>query len=82
MESVRGKRISVLLYDTQIDFLRNLAKRIEEEGPKKMSRSQIVKVLTKILTCMKPEIRECRSEKEIEKELIRCLKQALKELER
>jgi hypothetical protein len=59
-----------------------LAKRIEKEGPKKMSRSEIVKVLMKTLTCIEPEIGECRSEKEIERELLKCLKKAVRELKR
>lgn len=76
------KQSSVLLQKTQIDFLRNLAKRIEKEGHKKMSRSKIVKVLMKTLTCIKPDIGECRSEKEIERELLKCLKKAVRELKR
>jgi len=59
-----------------------LAKRIEKEGHKKMSRSEIVKVLMKTLTCIKPDIGECRSEEEIERELLKCLKKAVKELKR
>jgi len=76
------KQSSVLLQKTQIDFLRNLAKRIEKEGHKKMSRSKIVKVLMKTLTCIKPDIGKCRSEKEIERELLKCLKKAVRELKR
>jgi len=78
----KAKQSSVLLQKTQIDFLRNLAKRIEKEGHKKMSRSKIVKVLMKTLTCIKPDIGECRSEKEIERELLKCLKKAVRELKR
>jgi len=59
-----------------------LAKRIEKEGHKKMSRSEIVKVLMKTLTCIKPDIGECRSEEEIERELLKCLKKAARELKR
>ena len=76
------KQSSVLLQKTQIDFLRNLAKRIEKEGHKKMSRSKIVKVLIKTLTCIEPDIDECRSEKEIERALLKCLKKAVRELKR
>ena len=82
MISRKVKQTSVLLQKTQIDFLRNLAKRIEKEGHKKMSRSKIVKVLIKTLTCIKPDIGECRSEKEIERELLKCLKKAARELKR
>jgi len=78
----KAKQTSVLLQETQIDFLRNLAKRIEKEGHKKMSRSEIVKVLIKTLTCIKPDIGECRSEEEIERELLKCLKKAVRELKR
>jgi len=76
----KAKQSSVLLQKAQIDFLRNLAKRIEKEGHKKMSRSEIIRVLMKTVTCIKPEIGECRSEKEIERELLKCLKKAVKEL--
>jgi len=69
-----------LLRETQIDFLRNLARKIEKEGHKKMSRCKIMGVLTKTLTCIKPDIGECRSEKEIERELIKCFKKAVEEL--
>lgn len=82
MISRKVKQTSVLLQKTQIDFLRNLAKRIEKEGHKKMSRSEIVKVLIKTLTCIKPDISECRSEEEIERELLKCLKKAVRELKR
>jgi len=82
MISRKVKQTSVLLQKTQIDFLRNLAKRIEKEGHKKMSRSEIVKVLMKTLTCIKPDIGECRSEEEIERELLKCLKKAARELKR
>jgi len=78
----KAKQTSVLLQKTQIDFLRNLAKRIEKEGHKKMSRSKIVKVLMKTLTCIKPDIGECRSEKEIKRALLKCLKKAVRELKR
>jgi len=79
--SSRMKRTSVLLYQKQIDFLRNLCKRIEKEGHKKMSRCKIMNVLTKTLTCIKkPDIRECKSEEEIERQLLKCLKKAVKEL--
>lgn len=80
MTSGRAKQTSVLLEKTQIDFLRNLTKRIEKEGHKKISRSKIMKVLTKTLTCIKPDIGECKSEEEIERELLKCLKKAVKEL--
>jgi len=33
----RGKQTTVLLREVQINFLRNLAKKIEKEGHKKMS---------------------------------------------
>jgi len=82
MISRKAKQTSVLLQETQIDFLRNLAKRIEKESHKKMSRSEIVKVLIKTLTCIKPDIGECRSEEQIEKELLKCLKKAVRELKR
>jgi hypothetical protein len=82
MTSGRAKQTSVLLQETQIEFLRNLAKRIEKEGYKKMSRCKIVKVLTKTLTCIKPDIGECRSEQEIERELLKCFKKAVRELKR
>ncbi|MFB0527677.1 MAG: hypothetical protein ACETVT_02225 [bacterium] len=78
----KAKQTSVLLHEAQIDFLRNLAKRIEKEGHKKMSRCEIMKVLMRTVTCVKPDIRECRTEKEIERELLRCLKKAVKELKR
>jgi len=79
MRPGRGKQTSVLLKGEQIDFLRNLAKRIEEEGRKKMSRCKIMEVLTKTLTCIKPEIGECRSEEEVERDLLKCLKKALRQ---
>jgi len=41
-----------------------------------------MKVLTKTLACLKPEIPECRSEQEIERELLKCLKKELKELKK
>ncbi len=82
MISRKAKQTSVLLQETQIDFLRNLAKRIEKEGHKKMSHSEIVKVLIKTLTCIKPDLGECRSEEQIEKELLKCLKKAIRELKR
>lgn len=82
MISRKVKQTSVLLQKTQIDFLKNLAKRIEKESHKKMSRSEIVKVLMKTLTCIKPDIGECRSEEEIERELLKCLKKAVRELKR
>ncbi len=83
MISRKVKQTSVLLQKTQIDFLRNLAKRIEKEGHKKMSRSEIMKVLMKTLTCIRrPDIGECRSEKQIERELLKCLKKAVRELKR
>jgi len=79
MRPGRGKQTSVLLKGEQIDFLRNLAKRIEEEGRKKMSRCKIMEVLTKTLTCIKPEIGECRSEEEVERDLLKCLKKAVRQ---
>jgi len=78
----KARQSSVLLQKTQIDFLRNLAKRIEKKGHKKMSRSEIMKVLMKILTCIKPDVGKCRSEKQVEKELLKCLKKGVKELKR
>ncbi|NIM02789.1 hypothetical protein GTN66_01355 [bacterium] len=78
----KAKQTSVLLQKAQIDFLRNLAKRIEREGHRKMSRSKILKVLINTVTCIKPEIRECRTEEEIERELLTCLKKAVRELKR
>jgi len=75
------KRTSVLLRQKQIDFLNSLAKKIEEEGHKKMSRCKIMKVLTNILTCIKMrDVPDCRSEEEIERELLKCLKKGVKEL--
>jgi len=75
------KRTSVLLYEKQVDFLKNLCKRIEKEGHKKMSRCKIMNVLTKTLTCIKmPEIHECKSEEDIERHLLKCLKKGVKEL--
>lgn len=79
----RGKRTSILLEKKQIDFLESLCKRIEEKGQMKMSHCQIIKVLTKTLACIrKPDIRECRNEEEIEKELVRCLKKGVKQLKK
>jgi len=80
MKSGRAKQTSVLLQENQIDFLRNFAKRIEKEGRKKMSRCKILEVLTKTLTCIEPEIGECRSEEDVERALLKCLKKALKQL--
>jgi len=75
------KRTSVLLEEKQIDFLNPLAKKIEKEGHKKMSRCKIMKVLTKTLTCIKkPDIRQWRREEEIERHLFKCLRKAVKEL--
>jgi dynactin complex subunit len=78
----KAKQSSVLLQKAQIDFLRNLARRIEKEGRKKMSRSEIMKVLMKTVTCIKPDIGECRTEEEVERELLKCLKKAVRELKR
>lgn len=78
----KTRQSSVLLQKAQIDFLRNLAKRIEKEGHKKMSRSKIIRVLMKTVTCIKPDVAKCRSEKEIERELRKCLKEAVRELKR
>ena len=78
----KTKQSSVLLQKAQIEFLRNLAKRIEKESHKKMSRSEIIRVLMKTVTCIKPDVGECRSEKEIERELLKCLKKAVRELKR
>ncbi|MCJ7646425.1 hypothetical protein MUO65_05950 [bacterium] len=56
---------------------------IEEQGQKKMSRCKIMKVLTKTLTCIKKlDVRKCRSEEEIERELLRCFKKAVTELKK
>jgi hypothetical protein len=75
------KRTSVFLEEKQIDFLDSLAKKIEKEGDEKISRCQIMKVLSKTLTCMeKAKICKCRGEEEIEKELLKCFKKAVKEL--
>jgi len=82
MTSGRPKRTSILLRETQIDFLMNLARKIEKEGQKKISRCKIMEVLTKTLTCIKPDISECRSEEEIERELLKCFKKAVRELKR
>jgi len=76
------KRTSVLLEEKQIDFLNRLAKKIEKESHKKMSRCKIMKVLTKTLTCIKPDVGECRSEEEIERQLLKCLKKAVTELKK
>ncbi|MDH5661824.1 MAG: hypothetical protein OEY92_02390 [Elusimicrobiota bacterium] len=78
----KTKQSSVLLQKAQIEFLRNLAKRIEKESHKKMSRSEIIRVLMKTVTCIKPDVGECRSEKEIERELLKCLKKTVRELKR
>ena len=78
----KAKQSSVLLQKAQIEFLSNLAKRIEKEGHKKMSRSEIIRVLMKTVTCIKPDVGECRSEKEIERELLKCLKKTVRELKR
>ena len=81
--SSRMKQTSVLLYEKQIDFLKNLCKRIEKEGHKKMSRCKIMNVLTKTLTCIKTaDVHECRSEEEIERQLLKCLKKAVTELKK
>jgi len=81
MMSSSTKRTSVLLNEKQIDFLRNLSKRVEKESHEKMSRCNIMKVLTKTLTCIKKgDIPECRSEEEIERELLKCFTKAVKEL--
>jgi len=82
MISPRGKRTSVLLRDAQIDFLSNLARRLEKEAHKKMSRCRIMEVLTKTLTCTKPHIGKCKSVEEIERELLQCLKKVAKKLEK
>jgi len=79
----RNRRTSVLLSKEQIEFLTKLAKRIEKESGKKISRCRIMNVLTKTLACIgKVEIGECRSEEEMEKHLLKCFKRAVKELER
>lgn len=80
--SNKTKQTSILLDKKQINFLKNLSKKIEKESHKKISRCKIMKVLTQTLTCVKPKIRECRSEKEIEKELLRCFKKAVKEIKK
>ncbi len=80
--SSRMKRTSVLLYEKQIDFLTKLCKMIEEQGQKKMSRCKIMKVLTKTLTCIEPDVSECTSEEEIERELLRCFKKVVRELKK
>jgi len=81
--SSRMKQTSVLLYEKQVDFLKNLCKRIEKEGHKKMSRCKIMNVLTKTLTCIKTaDVHECRSEEEIERQLLKCLKKAVTELKK
>jgi hypothetical protein len=75
------KRMSILLKGKQIDFLDSLAKKIEKEGREKMSRCQIVKVLTKTLTCMeKVKIGKCKSEEEIEREFLKCFEKGVKKL--
>ncbi len=78
----KTKQSSVLLQKAQIDFLRNLARRIEREGHRKMSRSKIIRVLMKTVTCIEPDVAKCGSEREIEKELLKCLKEAVRELKR
>jgi len=78
MVSGKHRQTSVLLREKQIDFLRNLARKIEKESHEKMSRCKIMEVLTKTLRHIKPEIGECRSEKEIENELLKCLKKVVK----
>jgi len=79
MSSGAGKQSSVLLRQGQIDFLRNLATKIEKECHKKVSRCKIMEELTKTLTRIKPDISKCKSEQEVEKELLKCLRQAVKE---
>jgi len=75
------KRMSILLKGKQVEFLDSFAKKIEKEGHEKMSRCQIMKVLSKTLTCMeKTKIQKCKSEEEIERELLKCFKKAAKEL--
>jgi len=75
------KRTSVFLEEKQIDFLNRLAKKIEKESHEKMPCCKIVEVLTKTLTCIKKaKIRKCKSEEEIERELLKCFKKAAKEL--
>jgi len=81
--SSRTKQTSVLLYEKQVDFLKNLCKRIEKEGHKKMSRCKIMNVVTKTLTCIKmADVPECRTEEEIERQLLKCLKKAVTELKK
>ena len=76
----RTKQISVSLHKAQIDFLKDLIERIERESHKKIPRSKIIKVLIETLTCIKKiDLHECRSEEEIEKELLKCLKKSIKE---
>jgi len=74
MSSGRKKRTSILLNDKQMAFLKDLARRIEKKGRKRIPRSEILTVLTKILTYIKPDIGECRTEEEIERELLKRLK--------
>lgn len=79
----RAKQISISLHKAQIEFLRGLIERIERQSHKKISRSKITKVLIETLTCIKKiDIHECRSEREIEKELLKCLKKYIKKREK
>jgi len=74
MTSGRGKRTSILLNEKQMAFLKELARRIEKKCRKRIPHSEILTVLTKILTYIKPDIGECKTEEEIEKELLKRLK--------
>jgi len=78
MISGKHRRTSVLLREKQIDFLRNLARKIEKESHEKMSRCKIIEVFTRTLTHIKPEIGECRNETEIENVPLKCLKKPVK----
>lgn len=76
----RAKQISITLHKAQIEFLRGLIERIERQSHKKISRSKITKVLMETLTCIKKiDLHECRSEREIEEELLKCLKKSMEE---
>jgi len=72
------KRTSVLLKEKQIDFLNNLTEKIERKCHKKMSRCKIMNILIETLTCIEPEIGPCATEEEIEGQLLKCLKKAIK----
>ena len=72
------KRTSILLKEKQIDFLNSLTKKLERKCHKKIPRGKIMNVLIETLTCIEPEIGPCASEEEIGRQLLKCLKKAIK----